>query len=346
MEARYGEDTRNRTSEGITAADLRDPQYSYMSAVYGQKAPTQNVVDGNDPNRPSRRYPSDEYIAKRDRALSQGREQRSSSNSDAYRVTRPTDPSAVNDISPERPGYDGLTPVRRRSIPRKQVGSGLSTPVSPPLPSSRTSPNPSPMHARQSSAHDKPLPSTPVSTTGAGLGLGYGGDRSAQPSFDEGRMLVQGAKEKPSLDGILDLSNTRDTVVIEKFAPGTFVPVQTLTGSTIILTDTEQLWCMRRYTRKCTRSVKKLSLAKYTPTMSSTASSPSSMSKYFLPDTSYRPKVVGSSRSVLTRSRDGGTTGLSPKLPRRSHLTSRLFQRSLAFLPESSRAMRVTRRDT
>ncbi|MCJ1367295.1 hypothetical protein MMC16_006427 [Acarospora aff. strigata] len=219
MEARYGEDTRNRTSEGITAADLRDPQYSYMSAVYGQKAPTQNVVDGNDPNRPSRRYPSDEYIAKRDRALSQGREQRSSSNSDAYRVTRPTDPSAVNDISPERPGYDGLTPVRRRSIPRKQVGSGLSTPVSPPLPSSRTSPNPSPMHARQSSAHDKPLPSTPVSTTGAGLGLGYGGDRSAQPSFDEGRMLVQGAKEKPSLDGILDLSNTRDTVVIEKFAP-------------------------------------------------------------------------------------------------------------------------------
>ena len=38
-------------------------------------------------------------------------------------------------------------------------------------------------------------------------------------------MLVEGATEKPSLEGVVDLSNTKDTMVIETIAPGTYTPM-------------------------------------------------------------------------------------------------------------------------
>ncbi|KAI9875048.1 MAG: hypothetical protein M1830_008986 [Pleopsidium flavum] len=223
--ARYSEDVANRSSGSISAADMQNPQYSYMSAVYGENVADRNIVDGNRGNRSTGGYgagPSNDYIAKRDRALSHGRDQESMHNVDGYRGTRSPYPSAVNDSPAEREFQDGFTPMRRRSIPRKQVGSGISTPVSPPsqnYPSPSTS---SPNHMRQSSVRDKPLPSTPPGTTGIAHNFSHGGDWPDPPTqqdFGGKRMLVEGATERPSLEGILDLSNTKDTMVIEKIAP-------------------------------------------------------------------------------------------------------------------------------
>lgn len=235
--ARYSEDVANRNSGGISAADMQNPQYSYMSAVYGENVADRNIVDGNGANRSSGGYgagPSNDYMAKRHRALSHGRESGSMDNVDGYRGTRSPYSSAVNDFPAERESLDGVTPVRRRSIPRKQVGSGISTPASPPLQNYPSPPNSSPTQARQPSVRDKPLPSTPPGTTGIAHNFGHGGDRPAQPDFGGQRMLVEGATEKPSLEGIVDLSNTKDTMVVEKIAPGTYVPVSISSSSRMV----------------------------------------------------------------------------------------------------------------
>lgn len=221
--ARYRDDVADRNAGGITAADLRSPQYSYMSAVYGENVADRNIADNNRANRPSGQYPSPEYIAKRDRALSQGRDQVPATGTDAYRGARSPDMSGTGHASPGRPVQDGVSPVRRRSIPRKQVGSGISTPMPQQSPNLRTSPASSP-HVRQTSLVDKPLPSPPGATS-MDPGYGRGVDRPAQPNFSGQRMMVEGANERPSLEGIVDLSNTKDTEVIETIAPGTYAPI-------------------------------------------------------------------------------------------------------------------------
>lgn len=252
----YGDNDTTRDSTGISAADMRNPQYSYMSSVYGGNT-VDPRVDGDRANRsPARgaaapsadranrspagyvaapsgdtanRSPtgyaaasSSEYIAKRERALSRGKEQGPVDNVDNYRGRHSPQSSAFNDASAGRQSQSDDTPSRRRSIPRKQVGSGAYSPPSLPsqtFPSSTTS---SPSHARQSSVRDKPLPSTPPGTTGRAQNSGYADNRPAQPKLGEQRMLVEGAREKPSLEGVVDLSNTKDTMVIEKIAPGMF----------------------------------------------------------------------------------------------------------------------------
>lgn len=223
--ARYGEDAADRNPGGITAADLRNPQYSYMSAVYGENVADRNIADNNRASRPSGQYSSPEYIAKRDRALSQGGDQVPTSGTDPYLGGRSPDMSTTSNTSPGRQFGDDLSPVRRRSIPRKQVGSGLSTPTPQQSQNLRSSPASSP-HVRQTSITDKPLPSPPGATS-IDHNYGQGADRPAQPHFSGQRMLVEGAKEKPSLEGVVDLSNTKDTVVIETIAPGTYAPVPT-----------------------------------------------------------------------------------------------------------------------
>lgn len=232
--ARSREDFADSNPGGISAADLRNPQYSYMSAVYGENVADRNIANSRpsgqyptpeyiaDNSRPSGQYPSPEYIAKRDRALSQGRDQVPTTGTDTYRPGRSPDMSGASNPSPGRQVQDGVSPVRRRSIPRKQVGSGISTPTPQQSQDFRTSPASSP-HVRQTSLADKPLPSPP-GATGVDHGYGHGFDRPAQPNFSGQRMLVEGANEKPSLEGIVDLSNTKDTLVIEKIAPGTYAP--------------------------------------------------------------------------------------------------------------------------
>ncbi len=222
--ARYGEDVSDRNTGGITAADLRNPQYSYMSAVYGEKGADRNIADNNQAGRPSGQYPSSEYIAKRDRALSQERDQVPTAGTDAYRGGRSADMSATSNTSPGQQFQDGVSPVRRRSIPRKQVGSGISTPTPQQSQNFRTSPASSP-HVRQTSLVDKPLPSPPGAAS-VDRGYGHGHERPAQPNFSGQRMLVEGAREKPSLEGVVDLSNTKDTLVIETIAPGTCAPIR------------------------------------------------------------------------------------------------------------------------
>lgn len=200
-----------------------------MSAVYGENVADRNIADNNNSrninnnninnNRarePSGQYPSSEYMAKRDRALSQGREQMPT---DTYRGGRSPDMSAASYASPGRQGQDDVSPVRRRSIPRKQVGSGLSTPTPQQSQNFRGSPGSSP-HVRQASLNDKPLP-TPPGATNIDQNYGHGANGPAQPSFGGQRMVVEGAHDKPSLEGIVDLSNTKDTMVIETIAPGT-----------------------------------------------------------------------------------------------------------------------------
>lgn len=194
-----------------------------MSAVYGENVADRNIADNNRASRPSGQYPSPEYIAKRDRALSQGRDQVPTTGTDTYRGGRSPDMSGTSNPSPGRQVQDGFSPVRRRSIPRKQVGSGISTPTPQQSQNFRTSPASSP-HVRQTSLVDKPLP-FPPGATGVDHGYGHGFDRPAQPNFSGQGMLVEGANEKPSLEGIVDLSNTKDTLVIEKIAPGTYAPI-------------------------------------------------------------------------------------------------------------------------
>lgn len=223
--AGYGEDVADTNLGGISAADLRNPQYSYMSAVYGENVADRNIADNSRASRPSGQYPSPEYIAKRDRALSQGRDQVPTTGTDTYRGGRSPDMSATSNPGLGGQVQDGASPVRRRSIPRKQVGSGISTPTPPQSQNFRTSPASSP-HVRQTSIVDKPLPSPP-GATGIDHGYGHGVDRPAQPNFSGQRTLVEGANEKPSLEGIVDLTNTKDTLVIETIAPGTYATMPT-----------------------------------------------------------------------------------------------------------------------
>lgn len=138
--------------------------------------------------------------------------------SNPYRDDFPSDTrSNEPNISVSQDGYQDL--ARQKSIPRKQIGISVNAPYSPVQPSTSSSPQVS--HSRQQS-DSKPLPSAPISINDR-----YGDRGTAatpQPSsiLDRSRPITKGYAAPRDGQDVVNRakSNTYDTEVIEKIAPG------------------------------------------------------------------------------------------------------------------------------
>lgn len=106
---------------------------------------------------------------------------------------------------------------RKSSVSRKPIGGALGQPRTSTLSDgSRNYPS----HARAASL-DKPLPPAPAPRGAAQEPLETIDDISGSRVLDDRRLAVRDAAEAPSLEGVVDLTNTEDTTVKEHWAPGT-----------------------------------------------------------------------------------------------------------------------------
>ncbi len=145
----------------------------------------------------------------------------------AYRQSAPSTPyrngissntrSNEPNTSISRDGYQDL--ARQKSISRKQVGTPTHAPYSPVQPSTSSSPQ---LSHNQHQSDSKPLPFVPTSSND-----GYGDHGTpvlSQPSsiLDRSRPITKGYAAPRDGKDVVDRakSNTYDTEVIEKIAPG------------------------------------------------------------------------------------------------------------------------------
>ncbi|KAI9705573.1 MAG: hypothetical protein M1836_006329 [Candelina mexicana] len=235
----YNEEIANRNTSSLTAADLNTLEYSYLSAVYGEDIADRNIVDnkrkGPIPSQSATQSAGPNTHITHPSADSNltGRGGGASFPDRDYSRNTMSSSSPKSNYSPvpsNTPSFDGVQ--RRTSIPRKQVGSDISPSASPKQQqrmSFRERVNPggwvddegsslghsSPSHTRSSSVRDKPLPSTPAGPRGIPDG---DSPRHHQADGHQPR-IVSTSTEKPSLEGVVDLSNTVDTQVVETIAP-------------------------------------------------------------------------------------------------------------------------------
>lgn len=189
----YDEEAANRRSPGISQADMRDPQYSYMSSVYGQGADGDTGVTGRNQG----------FTEKRDGNMG------TVGNIESYpRRQAPYSPAGRHD-SGIGPQHTGLDLTRRRSIPRKEVGTGLT---SSPIAGSSSSPPQVSMNPKQHSSVQKPLPTPPNEP------LVFGGQRSS--TGHSARSSSVGQAPPPEEVVQRAKSSTYDTEIIERVAPG------------------------------------------------------------------------------------------------------------------------------
>ena len=102
---------------------------------------------------------------------------------------------------------------RKRSIPRKLVGSGSALQAPDPVTSSSTTAK---LHSHQSSLQ-KPLPTAPYETQGLGVI-----DMRSTTGNDQARSATQQSSSAITAQDVINRAkgNTRDTEVIETIAPG------------------------------------------------------------------------------------------------------------------------------
>ncbi|KAI9821651.1 MAG: hypothetical protein M1827_002232 [Pycnora praestabilis] len=239
----YNEGIAKRNTMAMGPSDLRSPEYSYLSAVYGTDVADRNVADGHRTNSSSAAAPmrarNNEEVVNANSGFTNEQKTRGIGPDRGYiNMTSQTSPTVNHSPTPQFQPDEDLT--RKASIPRKLVGSESPSPSSPsnsnkmsirnkPLPyttppqqrgisepSSPVSPSQSPSHTRNSSVRDKPLPATPPDHRGLPSPEPY---RPAHHTGGNRGLAISGATEKPSLEGIVDLSNTVDTEVIERIAP-------------------------------------------------------------------------------------------------------------------------------
>ncbi len=236
----YNENIASRNTSTLTAADLNTPEYSYLAAVYGEDIADRNIHD-NKRKGPIPSQPATQPVASNNNVTNannnsylNGRgERRLSQDRDYIRNTMSSNSPTVN-YSPtpsNTQSFDGIQ--RKSSIPRKQVGSDTSPSASPRqhqrmsyrergIPGgwgddeASSIGHSSPSHTRSSSGLEKPLPSAPAGPRGIPDG---GSHRHHQADGYQPR-IVSSSTEKPSLEGVVDLSNTIDTQVVETIAPG------------------------------------------------------------------------------------------------------------------------------
>ncbi|KAI9724099.1 MAG: hypothetical protein M1812_000818 [Candelaria pacifica] len=234
----HNEEIANRNGSSLTAADLNTPEYSYLSAVYGEDIADRNIVDkqrkGSVPSQSMTRSaaPYNDVTDPNANSYLNGREDRVPSQDRDYNRNTMSSKSPIASYSPtpsNTQSFDGVQ--RKSSIPRKQVGSDISPSASPKQHRmsyrERATPggwvddegssigHSSPSHTRSSSIRDKPLPSAPAGPRGIPDGPSH---RHHHADGYQPR-IVSSSTEKPSLEGIVDLSNTVDTQVVETIAP-------------------------------------------------------------------------------------------------------------------------------
>lgn len=148
-----------------------------------------------------------------------GSNDRGFSMSQPYRGDPPSSPRTNTYDSSKLQDEDDAGLARQNSVPRKQVGTSISTPYS----SVQASPPPMAQkgHSRQQS-YPKPLPSTPSTAS-----HGYN-DRQADSSPQPSSILNRSRPISASQPGLRDpqdvvdraKTNTYDTQVVETVAPG------------------------------------------------------------------------------------------------------------------------------
>ena len=189
----YGEGTTNRSSPGISQADMRDPQYSYMSSVYGQGADSDSGVTGRNQG----------YTDKRDGNMG------AVGKIESYSTRQAPYPPAGKYDSGVGPQQTGSDLPRRRSIPRKEVGTGLTSSS---IAGNSSSPLQMSMSPKQHSSVQKPLPTPPNEP------LVFGGQRSSTGHSATSSSVGQA----PAPEEVVQRakSSTYETEVIERIAPG------------------------------------------------------------------------------------------------------------------------------
>ena len=189
----YVEETANRSSPGISQVDMRDPQYSYLSSVYGQGAEGDSAVIGRKQG----------YTEQRDGKTG------TVGNIEPYSKRQaPYSPTGKHDsaIGPQQTRSDMS---RRRSIPRKEVGTGLPSQLTA---GNSISPTDASMNYNQHSNVQKPLPTPPnepLALRGHHSSKGHFAKSFSASQLPAPEEVVQKAK-----------SSTYDTEVIERIAPG------------------------------------------------------------------------------------------------------------------------------
>ena len=190
------------------------------------------------------------------------------SNQDIARIRK------VNQDDTRQHAYDGPAPqdgydadlARQKSIPRKQVGTSANAPYS--SAQFQVPSNGQLSHSRNQSA-PKPLPSVPVSSTD-----GYELRRTeAMPQstsvLDRSRPISRGVNGPRDVQDVIKRAktNTYDTEVIEKVAPGKLAGEAVPYCQMLNLRQFQPL-STRPSTKRSTIYAKSASLAKYTITTS------------------------------------------------------------------------------
>ena len=134
----------------------------------------------------------------------------------------PDGPGGPRSMPQRRQGEYDTGPARQKPMPRKEVGTSAPMSYSSSPPSNYIKDQPS--HSRQQSA-SKALPATPVSPT-----LNHDNravDTAPQPSsvLDRSRPITRGSAQPREAQDVVNRakSNTYDTEVIEKIAPGRYI---------------------------------------------------------------------------------------------------------------------------
>lgn len=159
-------------------------------------------------------------------------------------------------VPPPVPAHRTLDDSRRSSIPRKSVGDegvasrqGIGA-YSDTHGAAEARIGTNPINTAQNRSYDratdleKELPMAPAIGTGArnrDIHTAKGSasvtghrTRPKQRTIGEQPYIVEGATEPPSLEGIVDLTDTVDTTIDERYAPGMSSPTSYLSGSMLI----------------------------------------------------------------------------------------------------------------
>lgn len=188
----YVEVTANRSSPGISQVDMRDPQYSYLSSVYGQGAEGDSGVIGRKQG----------YTEQRDGKTG------TVGNIEPYSKRQaPYSPTGKHDLA-TGPLQTRSDMSRRRSIPRKEVGTGLPSQFTA---GNSISPTDASMNYNQDSNFQKTLPTPPNEP------LALRGHHSSKGHFAKS----SSASQPPAPEEVVQKakSSTYDTEVIERIAP-------------------------------------------------------------------------------------------------------------------------------
>jgi hypothetical protein len=236
----YNEEIANRNTSSLTSADLNTPEYSYLSAVYREDIADRNIADnkrkGPIPSQSANQpIAPNSYVSGTNRNPDLNGREVPFQDRDYNRSTMSSNSPMAN-YSPtpsNTPSFDVMQ--RKTSIPRKQVANDIS-PSSSPKQHQRASLHEramagthvddevssigqsSPSHTRSPSIRNKPLPSPPAGSRS----LADGGSYPYNQADGQQPRIVSSSTVKPSLEGIVDLSNTVDTQVVETIAPGMY----------------------------------------------------------------------------------------------------------------------------